>query len=241
MDWKMNRKRQKFVNTLRGSWLTAVACLFVSTLLLQTGCHPGIIAVLGTPTRAEAKNPAEYNLTAEKGKKILILVDQPSSLNAQTNMRFLLTDTTANMLKQLAKVPPEALIDYDKLADFRANTPDFSLLALEKIGAALGADLVLLITVNDFTVSDVSKSGYANGSMIVAAELISTATGQRLWPQVEQARIVRVGFESERLGPDAAAVRLAVAAAHCVTRYLYNCPQNQFKISDEITGSGWEK
>jgi hypothetical protein len=237
----MNRKRQKFVNSLRGLCPSVTACLFVSTLFLQTGCQPGIIAVLGTPTSAEAKNPAEYDLTAEKGKKILILVDQPSSLNAQTNMRFLLTNTTVNMLKQRAKVPPEALIDYDKLADFRANTPDFSLLAPEKIGADLGADLVLLITVNDFKISDVSKSGYANGSLIVAAELISTATGQRLWPQIEQARIVRVGFESERLGQDAAAVRLAVAAAHCVTRHLFNCPKNQFKISDEITGIGWEK
>jgi hypothetical protein len=50
-----------------------------------------------------------------------------------------------------------------------------------------------------------------------------------------------VGFESERNGRDAAAVRLAVAAAHCVSRYLYDCPKNQFKIADEVTDIGWEK
>ena len=235
----MKQKQKKIVKTFCGLFPAIAASLSVLVLFLHSGCQPGIVSLIGSPTSAETKISAEYDLTAEKGKKILILVEQPASLNAQTNMRFLLTNATANMLKQRIKVLPEALIDYDTLADFRANTPDFSMMAPEKVGAALGADLVLFMTVNDFTIANVGTGGYVNGSMTVGAQLVSAETGRRLWPEVEPAKIVRVGFESERLGPDAAAVRLAVDAAHCVTRYLYDCPKNQFKLSDEITGVGW--
>ena len=241
MGRKMNGKRRKFANTLCRLWPAIAACLFISALLLQTGCHPGMIAVLGTPTRAEMKNTAEYDITADKDKKTLILVDQPSNLNAQTNMRFFLTDSTSKMLQQRAKVPADLLIDYDTLADYRAGTPDFSLLSPEKVGAALGADLVLVIVINDCKISDVGQSGYVSGTLSAQALLIGVATGEKLWPPLEQAKIIRVGFESERLGPDAAAARLAVDAAHCVTRYLYNCPTNQFKISGEISDIGWGK
>jgi hypothetical protein len=240
MDAAMDRMQKKSVNSLCGLYPAVAAVLFVSMLLIQQGCHPGIISVIGTPTSAEAKVPPEFDLPAEKGKKILILVEQPSSLNAQTNLRFPLTDSVANMLKMRAKILPEDIIAYDKLADYRAENRDFSMMPAEQIGAALGADIVLLITVDDYKLLDVGETGYINGSMTASAQIIDTASGRRLWPQIEQARIARVGFESERLGREAAAVRLAVDAAHCITRYLYNCQKNQFKISDEITGTGWE-
>jgi hypothetical protein len=216
------------------------ACAALAVLCLQAGCDPGIVAVLGTPTSAESKIPAEYDLAQQKDRKILVLVDQPSYLSAHANLRYFLTDTANKMLQQRAKIQPEFLIDYDTLADFRSSTPDFYLLSPQTVGSALGADLVLLIVINDCRLPTTDEAIYSNGFLNAQAQLIKSSTGEKLWPALEQARAIKVGFESERRGPDAAAVRLAAAAAHCVTRYLYNCPKNKLRISDEITDVGWE-
>lgn len=201
-------------------------------------------ALIGTPTSDETKTPAEYNLTpqkGQKGQKILVFVDVPFYFNAHPNLRFFLTDTINKMLQQKAKIAPALLIDYDTLAEFRSNTPDFSLLSPERVGSALGADLVLFVVVSDYKLSGMGDTGYLNVSLDVQASLIKVSTGEKVWPPVEPAKIVRVGFEAERHGDDVAAVRLAAATAHCVTRYLYDCPKNQFKISEEKTDIGWEK
>ena len=235
----MKFRQLKIVVSIR--LLAAVlVCAGLSTLCLQAGCSPGMIAVLGTPTSAESKIPAEYDLAQQKDRKILVLVDQPSYLSAHANLRFFLTDTVNKMLQQWAKIQPEFLVDYDTLADFRSSTPDFSLLSPEKVGSALGADLVLLIVINDCRLPAMDETRYVSGFLNAQAQIVKNSTGEKLWPALEQARAIKVGFESERRGPDAAAVRLAVAAAHCVTRYLYNCPKNKFRISDEITDVGWE-
>ncbi|MFH1370178.1 MAG: hypothetical protein ABII09_02665 [Planctomycetota bacterium] len=234
------RKSGLLAMTKNRFFAPVIACAAISCLCLQAGCQPGIVALLGTPTSAESEIPAEYDLTQQKDQKILVLVDQPSYLNAHANLRYFLTDTVNKMLQMRLKIQPEFLIDYDKLAEFRSSTPDFSLLSPDKIGSALGADLVLLIVVNDCRVSDIGQTGYLSGELNAEAQLIRTSSGEKLWPTLEQAKAVKVGFESERRGQDAAAVRLVVAAAHCVTRYLYNAPKNQFKISDEVTNIGWE-
>jgi hypothetical protein len=235
----MKPGRPKIHITCRIALQVALACAVLPALLFQAGC--GMAAVIGTPTSAEAKTSAEYNLTAQKGSKILILVDQPVSLNAPPNLRYFVTDTISKLLQQRAKIPPALLIDYDKLAEFRSGTSDFSLLSPEQIGSALGADLVLQVVISDYKVHEVAEAGCYSGSLDAQAALFKVASGEKLWPALEQAKIVQAGFESERRGSDAAAVRLAVAAAHCVTRYLYDCPKNQFKISDERTATGWEK
>ena len=101
------------------------------------------------------------------------------------------------------------------------------------------ATLILVITVTDCKVRDISEGGYVSGSLDAYATLYRVSSGEKLWPTTEKSRLVQVGFESERRGRDAAVVRLAAAASHCITRYLYNCPKADFKISDERTASGW--
>ena len=213
--------------------------MFIATLLTQAGCN--IITVISTPTRAETKSEAEFNLAAEKNRKILVLVDQPTYLECHPNLRYFITDTVIKLFQQQAKIPDSNFISYNALAEFRSNTPDFSLMPPEKVGSALGADYVLLIAVSKCRISQIGDTGYVGGNLVAQAQLFRVAGGEKVWPALEQAKIVRVGFESEKRGSDAAAVRLSFAAAHCVTRYLYNCPQTKFKISDEITDVGWEQ
>jgi hypothetical protein len=211
----------------------------LAALLFQAGCAPGLISVLGTPTSDETKIPAEYNLAKQKDQKILVLVDQPSYLNAHPNLRFFLTDAINKIFQLNAKIQASYIINYDTLADFRSGTADFSLLGPERVGSALGADFVLHVTIANYQVTQIGDTGYLNASLDVQASVIKVANGEKVWPTLEQSRLVQVGCESERRGRDAVGVRLASAAARCITRYLYDCPKKQFKISDERTTTEW--
>ena len=126
------------------------------------------------------------------------------------------------------------------LVGFRAGGT-IRVFAPEQIGSALDADLVLLVVVVDYQVSQVGDTDLNNGVLSVRASIIKAGTGEKLWPSMEPAKIIRVGFESERRTPDTAAAHLSAAAAHCVTRYLYNCPKNKFKIREDRTGLGWDE
>jgi hypothetical protein len=233
-------KKAKSGITICLLWPAILVCAGLPLALFYAGCNPAIIGVIGTPTPSEAKSSAQYNLTKDKNQKILVLVDQPASFSAYANLRFYLTDTIIKMLQVKAEIKPSLFIDYKKLADLRADTPDFYMLSPVQVGGKLGADLVLMVTIVDCRITNIGEAGY-NGSLDANAALYKVATGEKLWPTMEQSQLVQVGCESERRGQDAACVRLAAAAAHCVTRYLYDCPKNGFKISDERTVSAWEK
>jgi len=214
-------------------------CASIPLLLLQTGCSPGIIAVFGEPTSSEKKVPAEYNLAVQKGAKILILVDQPTYLDAHPNLRFFVTDAISKTFQLQLKIPASLIIDYDTLADYRSETADFSLQSPEQVGSALGADFVLHVVVSNYQITQEGDITNLSAKLDAQATLIKTATGEKVWPMMEPSRLIQVGCESERRGPDTVAVRMASAAARCITRYLYDCPKNQFKILDDRTNMSW--
>ena len=237
----MKPKKAKSGITIRSFWPAILVYAGLPVILFYAGCQVvNLASVLGTPTPSETKNSAQYDLTKDKDHKILVLVDQPASFSAYANLRFYLTDMIVKTLQVKAKMKPSLFIDYKMFADLRAGTPDFYMLSPAQVGEKLGADLVLAVTIIDCRITNIGEAGY-NGSLDANAALYKVATGEKLWPTMEQSQLVQVGCESERRGLDAACVRLAAAAAHCVTRYLYDCPKAGFKISDERTASGWEK
>jgi hypothetical protein len=235
-------KKAKSGITICSFWPAVLFCAGLPLVLFYAGCDAvGLVGVISTPTSSEAGASAEYDLSKDKDQKILVFVDQPAYLSAYPNLRFYITDMTTKILqdKDRAKMQPSLFIDYHSLADLRAATPDFYTLSPTQVGEKLGADLVLVVTVTDCKIRDIPEGGYVAGSLDAYASLYRVSSGEKLWPTTENSRLVQVGFESERRGRDAAVVRLAAAASHCVTRYLYNCPKTGFKISDERTASGW--
>ncbi len=238
----MKPKKAKYGIRICSFWPAVLFCAGLPLVLFYAGCDAaGLVSVISTPTSSEAGASAEYDLSKDKDQKILVFVDQPAYLSAYPNLRFYITDTTTKILqdKDRAKIPPSLFISYHALADLRAATPDFYTLSPVQIGEKLGADLVLVVTITDCKIRDIPEGGYVAGSLDAYATLYRVSSGEKLWPTTENSRLVQVGFESERRGRDAAVVRLAAAASHCVTRYLYNCPKTGFKISDERTASGW--
>lgn len=220
--------------TLTVSWAAAV--------LFCSGC--AIVSLLGTPTRREQKVQAEYAFGEQTGRKTLVLVEQPGWVSSEVNLRYHLTKRMNKELVKKVKIRPEHLVGYDKLSDLRSNRADFSRLSPIEVGSALGADMVLLLMVERHELGAVGGSRYYTGFLELESALHEVVSGQRLWPQSGQSKSIKVGFDAGVKGRAAALKRLMQAAAHCTARYFYDCPVDQFKISDDksdISWEGWKK
>ena len=234
-------KRFDFCSSrLPGRWF--LAFIFLAASVFGSGCP--MIAVLGNPTSYEQKVKAEYNISPPKdpleAKKILVLVDQPMRLNSQVNLRFYLTRAINILVTAKAKIESENVISYDKLSEFRSNTESFSQLTPSQVGRELGADMVLVVVVSGYKLTQIAQSGYYEGNLTVKAGLFDVANEVKLWPVEDAAKTVKVGFEMGSSDRQAAVKRLAVSASHCTVRYLYDCPKAMFKISDDKSPSEWD-
>ncbi len=206
-------------------------------VLISGGCKA--IGVLGVPTRSERKVPAEYALGRAKGQKVLVFVKQPVWVGAQANLRYHLTRAMNRSLVDKVKISDENLIGYEELAEFRSGRGDFSQLSPAEVGKALGADVVLLVVVEDYHLSMTPEERYYRGALNTKSVIFDTATGKKVWPQVQASKSVKVGFEVEQRGQEIAIKRLMGASAYCTVRYFYNCVVNKFKIGDDRTHIGW--
>jgi hypothetical protein len=182
-------------------------------VFFYNGC--GIVGLMGTPSQYEKKIPAEYDLTKQKGKKVLVLVEQPGWLSTQANVRYYLTEAVREKLRADVKVPSKYIFSYKELSEFRSKKSDFSSLSPAAVGEALGADIVLLVTIEDYQVSEVAGSGYYNGSLSVQAAVFE-AGGEKVWPEDMAGKSIKVGFETGKRGQEEA-VRRLVLRDICIT------------------------
>jgi hypothetical protein len=207
------------------------------TVFFCGGC--GIVGLMGTPSQYEKYVPAEYDLAGQKGKKILILVEQPSWLSAKVSLRYRLTEAIRENLTGGAKIPNKDILSYGELSKFSSGRSDFSSLSPAAVGKALGADIVLLIKVEDCELNNLAGTGYYTGSLSVQAAIFET-DGEQVWPKDAAGKRVKVSFDTGEKGQDATLERLVNACAFCTSRCLYNCPKYKFKTSDEQGDIGWD-
>jgi hypothetical protein len=201
------------------------------------GC--GLVGLLGTPTSHEKKIPAEYDLRKQENKKILVLVNQPAWLVPRANLRYHLTEAVNAQLTRKIKIPSEYLTGYGQLSEFRADRTDFSSLSGVEVGAGLGADIVLFLTIEDCVLQPLGDEQYYKGALSARTALFDVAGGAKLWPSSADGKNIRVGFEVESRGREVAVTRLTSAASYCIVRYFYNCPKDQFRIADEMPDVAW--
>jgi len=214
---------------------TCYLFVFIEMVLFAGGC--GLVAVMGTATNREKRIPAEYKFN--NGEKILVLVNQPGWLNAKANLLYHLTQAIYRSFIMKLRIPPQCLISYDELCDFRSNRTDFWKLTPIQVGEALGANKVLVVYIEDCQLYEMGESGYHKGWLSARAVVLDVGSGKRVWPKNANSKDIKVGFEFEREGAEAAVTRLADACAYCVIRYFYDCPKDKFKIAEDISGIGW--
>ncbi|MHC4644860.1 MAG: hypothetical protein ACYTBJ_05115 [Planctomycetota bacterium] len=210
---------------------------FVAGAGFCSGC--ALVGLLGTPTSHEEKIHAEYDLTNQENKKILVLVNQPAWLLPRANLRYHLTEAVNAQLTRKTKIPSEYLASYGQLSEFRANRTDFSSLSGVEVGAGLGADMVLLVTIEDCVLQPLGDEQYYKAALSARTALFDVAGRARLWPSSADGKNIRVGFEVESRGREVAVARLTSTAAYCIVRYFYDCPKDQFKIVDEMPDVAW--
>jgi hypothetical protein len=215
-----------------------IACITVVVLLFSSGC---IIPIFTTPTRHEKKVPAEYNLTLAKGKKIAVLVDNPIWSKAPVSLTSQLTTALTKNLTDDLGLKSKYLISDEKVQEYRTTMQGSSQYSPVELGRAVGADLVLFVQVQEFELTQTMETEYYKGQLAGKAALFDVATEQKLWPESEPGKPVRVAYDIEKGSYDDAVERLVNAFAHCVTRYLYDCPVSKFKIFEDKSGTGWNE
>ncbi len=221
-------------------WIVGLVTLSAA-LLPAAGCkYAGLVSLMGTESYYEQKIPAEFDLSKQIDKKILVLVDQPAWLDSQANLRYYLTKAIRQNIMVKTKLTPENLISYDKLVEFRSSEPDFSSMSPVEIGKAMDANMVLLVLIENYNLDTVPESTYLMGNLDTRVILYDVQAGEKLWPKEEVSRSIKVGFDYETGGMDKAISRLAVDSAFCTTRYFYDCPKAQFRIADDRTRIDWE-
>jgi hypothetical protein len=194
---------KKLQHKCSASYLFAFTFLFA--VCFCNGC--GIVSVLGTPGRHERKITAEYDLAERADQKIIVLVKQPPWLNAQVNFRYHLTKRINAGLIRKVDIPPECIVSYEELSVFRAGRADFASLSPIDVGVALNAETVLFVMINDCTLKKIGEMDYYEGSLSVRCVLHDATSGKKLWPTSAKGKSVKVGFEVESHGREAAVNR----------------------------------
>lgn len=215
-----------------------VAMITVAVLVFSGGC---IIPIFTTPTRNEKTIPAEYNLTLDKGKKVAVLVENPIWANAPVSLTLQITTAITQKLTGDLGLKSKNLISNEKVQIYRATMQDSAFLSPVELGKAVGADLVLFAQVQEFELTQMMETEYYKGQLAGKVALFDVAGGQKLWPEDEPGRTIRVAFDLEEGSYNNAIDRLINAFAHCITRYLYDCPVPKFKIFEDRSGAGWDQ
>lgn len=235
MSWQQEAKIREDIFKMRKLklFLTLLVILFCG------GCR--IIGVLGIPTRHEQRIPAEYDLSRAKDKKVLVLVEQPTWLGAEVNLRYQITNAVIANLMSDIRFRQEQFVSYDELLNYRQRKANFSLLSPVEIGEALNADIVLHVMLGRYEVTKLADSKYYNGLLDLRAVLYDVASAKKLWPSEDKSKVVKVGLDAESRGSEVVNGRLVKASSHCIVRYLYNCPKDRFKIAGDRSEVDWEK
>ena len=218
----------------------AVAAVFI--LIFSSGC--GLIARMSNETPSEKNIAAEFNLAGLKDKKrpglkILVVVKQPAWLGAPLVLQQMLTEQIIGQLTVKAKIRSSALISYKQLSEFRSKEPAFYSMTEEDIAKKLGADVVLLVVIDSYSMLNLADSDLYKATLAGKAVLIEAAGGKKLWPE-QESKMISVGFDMEQ-SQELSLKRLSSSFAHCLTRYLYNCPYRKFKTADDSSGVGWQE
>ena len=219
-------------NNVAGLKMKKIAIVFGLILAgLFSGC--GIVSVIGTPTYHEQKIPAEFNLADRAKNKIVVFTERSRDSGADAKVPEQIDNAVKNFLIKKAKIKDKYFISTDDLSVLQSGASDFLQLSPPEIGKKLDAGLILYIQIENYRLYQMAESGYYSGSLIARSLLFDTASNKAVWPIDKQGRIVRIKVDYETKGYDKAAARLTAATAHCIARYLYDCPRDRFRTRDE--------
>ena len=207
----------------------------LATGVLYGGCN--VMGFIASPSYSEQSIPAEYKLRSTQKKKLLVFVDRAKSSNVSFSVAPALSEMVEVFLQKKVRISSKNIISSKGLSAF-SRLADLEKLSPAEIGKKFGAGLVLYILIEDHNLYKTPSGGYYSGSLVTRSVLLDVDSDAVVWPVSGEGRVARTGFKLEISGREAAAERLNVAMAHCITRCFYNCSRRAYKISDEQTAYG---
>jgi len=147
-----------------------------------------------------------------EGKKILVFVDDILNPVSYEPIKIELS-RRLNQIFVEENVADEA-VSYDRLADLIRATPQFNRLAVSEVGRKLGADIVLYVHIDAFSLRDPASDEFWRGRLEATVRMTDVQTG-RLWPRDREAgyRMDEVETESTPRTSDTTADELTQVLA----------------------------
>jgi len=192
------------------------------------GCN--VIGFIAAPTPHEKKVPAEFELYRTESR-ILVFIDQARSSGGGFQVRGSLDAAVIDSLTNKVRIDTNNIIAPVDYTPSRVQA--YAGLSPAQIGKKAGADLVLYIRIDKYELDQMDRRGYFAGSIATRSVLVDVGSAKILWPASQEARLNKIKVELDTHGRDAISNRLMSGSAHCITRYFYDCPGDQFRWGDE--------
>ena len=156
---------------------------FVLTILLaaiaisQVRC--AVVAWTVAQFKEQEKIRALYH--PPRDKRFLVLVESRTPLNYPV----IKTDLTQRINRLLVEHDLAAsTVPHEMLANLAAAREDFNERAINQIGEALGADVVLYVEIDEFALKESSVSPLWRGRLSTNVWMVECPSGERLWPDM---------------------------------------------------------
>jgi hypothetical protein len=203
----------------------------LAVVFLCGGCN--LLGLLASETIHEEKVTAQFKLSEYGKEGVLVFVDSLKKINVAYGLEEKLEGSIENYLVKKVRLKKENILGGDELSELRSSRPDFDRMSPVMVGEALGVGKVLYVRIENYSLFNIDGKDYYEGFLVTRSVLFDVGTGAVVWPDTMTGKVIRVKVDLETKGREAALARLTTATAHCITRYFYNCPRDQFKISEE--------
>jgi hypothetical protein len=163
------------------------AVLFLAATL--AGCQPFAWILVKTigPWLPEETAQAQYDL---QNKSVLVLVDakDPGFLSEYPRLESAISTGIGKQLGDNKACGP--IVPAHSLDNARRAEPKFGQWSVVQIGKYFNVDLVMHVEVLEFRLRDAPGSNVYHGYTETALRLVSTETGEQVWPVLADARLI---------------------------------------------------
>ena len=151
--------------------------LLGAIVISQAGC--AVVAWTAAQFKEQEKIRAFYH--PPKDKRFLVLVESRTPLNYPV-IKIDLAERINKILieKELAA----SIIPHEMLANLSAARKNYNQMAISEIGEALGADVVLYVEIDEFSLRESRASPLWQGRLSTSIWLVASPSGERLWPDL---------------------------------------------------------
>ena len=198
--------------------------LCVALAAAVSGCGgmlPWLLAISAPPEEVEAM------YAPEEGSTILVWVeDNPANeMTAAGSLRYRLTSELNRLLlhHQIA----DRVVSQQELVAIQIGDPGFNQMSMGDVAKALGADLVLHVEIDEFSLRDTPMNPLWHGRLVTYVQILDDS-GKTLWPEdrldgypVQPVEIKTTGDVSPAYGAKLTQM-LVIAEADHITKLLYD-------------------